>query len=530
MIDRRPWVLSCLVSLSIVLMGCRDPQQHAIRALHDLNYDFTPDDFHTAAGRGDRAGVDAFLTAGMGVDVQSEDGATALIRAAETGRAGVAEFLLERGAESGLAGSNGRTPLLFAAQGGHFEVIRVLLREGVDPYAKDEDGWSALTLAAFKGHGRAVEVLAPRSMELLDDALLISAFEGDPEVIDLILNHGAYVNTRSPNHQTPLMIAAMNGHLDAVKVLLANGANRYALDREDASAADLAAANNHAEVSEHLNQPPEFGEKSEMVADVAEGFGLEGMDAVAVLEEFETFVPDGGGIIEAVAAVAEEIEKSSHGESLEPADWRPAGSSISSAGSMMARLPVRARKPRRLDSAEVIAGAAMDSRAMAEQFQMRSYREEHLPVVLRGVEEGAAEVRVLYGERSLVTVGEGEEISDTGLRVVRLERKHASSKQGKGGLVDVSQMVVEDMRSGERHLLVKDLPSKSSKTYAVMEMDASGTAYDVRAKDEFTAVGEDFADRYRVVDVRPTQVVIENLDTRDLHTIVRGGSRYAGAR
>ena len=606
-------VFGVVVGVAVSISGCGDQQQGAVKRLHGKNLKFTVKDFHVSAAQGDLEGVTDFLEAGMDVDVPDEAGSTALIRAAENSRAQVVGYLLEQGARMDMVGPNDRTALIGAAQAGADEVVRVLLKAGADPYQQDVDDWSALTLGAYKGHVEAVKILAPKSTDLLDDALLVSAFEGSPEVMDVLLNHGAYVNARSPNNQTALMIAAMNGHEDGVRLLLHNGANRYALDSDEMTAANVAEDNGHHAIAELLNLPPSmqdemFLPRGDSVASVTDEAMLEmeaaeltggeeltvdemrvkgltgdaGLGPIVVPEVMaedggeagigESASADAGATLERALVVLEEGGVLAAGAPVmgavgggdaeaDPVGPVRARSSVGVAGVGSTRVGggvpavatmsgrsrfdgISRRQPTRVDgltlaarlapvvSAEetVVSGGDaarsedQDRQPVAKEFRMTDYREQHLPVMLKSVSSELAEVRVLYREEASVAVRPGEMIADTGLEVVKFEKKFANSKQGAGQLVDVSQMVVMDHDSGQKHLLVKDLPAKSSETYAVMRLDGSGQQYDVRIHDEFIAPVEGNEERFRVIDVRPTQVVIQNLSTEELYTIPRAAA------
>ncbi|MEM7145681.1 MAG: ankyrin repeat domain-containing protein [Verrucomicrobiota bacterium] len=613
-------VFGIVVGVVMLVSGCGDQQQGAVKRLHGKNLKFTVKDFHASAAQGDLDGVRDFLEAGMDVDVPDEAGSTALIRGAENSRAQVVGYLLEQGARTDMVGPNDRTALIGAAQAGADEVVRVLLKAGADPYQQDVDDWSALTLGAYKGHVEAVKILAPKSTDLLDDALLVSAFEGSPEVMDVLLNHGAYVNARSPNNQTALMIAAMNGHEDGVRLLLHNGANRYALDSDEMTAANVAEDNGHHAIAELLNLPPSmqdemFLPRGDRVAGVSdevmlemeaaelaggeeltvEEAGVEGLTGdvgVGPIVVPEVLAEDGSeaGIGASASASADAgatlegalvaLEEGREEEGGMPVPSAPMGEAVSEGDAEAHPVgPVRARssvgvasvgstrvgggvpaaatvsgrsrfdgisrrQPTRVDGLTLAARPAPgvsaeqteaigdevdrieveDKEPVAKEFRMTDYREQHLPVMLKSVSSERAEVRVLYREEAPVAVRPGEMIADTGLEVVKFEKKFANSKQGAGQLVDVSQMVVVDHDSGQKHLLVKDLPAKSSETYAVMRLDGSGQQYDVRIHDEFVAPVDGSEERFRVIDVRPTQVVIQNLSTEELYTIPRAAA------
>ena len=492
----RSFIVAGVLAFTVALSGCGDPQQEAKGALHELRKPFTVSGFISTAGQGDLEAVRLYIAAGMGVDSADATGMRALYKAAEAGQVEMIEWLIESGADPNGVGPQGRTPIIVAAQGGHAGAVRSLLENQANPFASDDGEWSALTLSASGGHATAVSLLAPRTPELLDEALLVAAFDGSPEVIDSLLSHGAYVNTRSPNDQTSLMIASMNGRLDAVKLLVHNGANRYALDDSEMTAGNLAVENGHLEIGEFLNQPPSKGEQlglGEELASVEEPIVGEWLLPENVFETTERAAFVEGGVETSGRAVAAALPSRAHG-------------------------------------IQIHHEAAKGTDAAAN-FQMQDYREECLPVILKEVGEEEAELRVLYRDGDPVVVKAGEGIADTGLVVVSFDQRFANSKHGKGSLVDVSQMVVADRETGAKHLLIKGVPAKSSETYALMYLDESGIPYEVRVQDEFTAQEAGAESRYRVIDVRPNQVVIENTDSREVHTIPRasGAERFRWA-
>ncbi|MDG2124573.1 MAG: hypothetical protein P8J87_12785, partial [Verrucomicrobiales bacterium] len=177
--------------------------------------------------------------------------------------------------------------------------------------------------------------------------------------------------------------------------------------------------------------------------------------------------------------------------------------------------------------AALTAGEAVDPEeeegdGLATVVKMHDYREAQLPLMLEGVDATGkvAEVRMLTGGSKVpLQLRAGDEIPGTGLKVVELKRVMKHSKQGKGKLMDMSRMMVEEVASGERNLVVTGVPARSSRTFALMTL-GDGELYDVRVGDEFE-VGGVVEGRYRVIDVRPTQVVIENVGTGEPMTVER---------
>ncbi|WP_243451084.1 ankyrin repeat domain-containing protein [Sphingosinicella sp. CPCC 101087] len=91
----------------------------------------------------------AFLLArGARPDLQSNDGTTPLILAAQLGWYEGAEQLLARGANPNLGNSRGETPLIFAVQRRDLTMVRLLRGQGADPNQTDNvAGYSALDYA-----------------------------------------------------------------------------------------------------------------------------------------------------------------------------------------------------------------------------------------------------------------------------------------------------------------------------------------------------------------------------------------------
>ena len=94
--------------------------------------------------------------------------------------------------------------------------------------------------------------LAGQGSQAANESLWEAARAGDTAGITAALGQGADVNAKSRYDVTPLIFAAGNGRLDAVKLLLARGADVNAQDTfYRARAADMAMANGHIDVA-HL--------------------------------------------------------------------------------------------------------------------------------------------------------------------------------------------------------------------------------------------------------------------------------------
>jgi ankyrin repeat protein len=165
------------------------------------DHDTAPGDLFKAIERGDAARVDALLEAHPDLlPVRNERGDSPLLAAAYSGKRGVLDVLLRRGAEATLHE---------AAAAGLGDRARARLEAAPgDVAAYSHDGFTPLHLAAFFGH---------------------------QELARLFLDRGADVNARSKNttfapDNTPLHAAAANRQVDVAALLLERGADVNAKD------------------------------------------------------------------------------------------------------------------------------------------------------------------------------------------------------------------------------------------------------------------------------------------------------------
>ncbi|KAM9804709.1 uncharacterized protein ankrd50l [Neosynchiropus ocellatus] len=223
----------------------------------------------SAAWGGHSEAVKLLLDAGADVDGCDGDGRTALRAAAWGGHEETVRTLLRYGAQVDKADIKGCTPLIAAAYMGHHEAVEVLLDHNADVNLADGDGRSALSVAALcvptaegvKGYSEVASLLLERGADPCHrdhdgmTPLLLAAYEGHYEIVELLLEAGADVDeTAVPQGNspaaavTPLLAAAAMGHMRTVSRLLFWAAAVDAIDCEGRTALCLAAARGSAEV------------------------------------------------------------------------------------------------------------------------------------------------------------------------------------------------------------------------------------------------------------------------------------------
>lgn len=243
---------------------------------------------HACAGRltaGHVAVVQQLVAAGAAVNHVTRDGRTPLLLASESrnddadddvaaAAPAVVAALLAAGADVDARDEDGDTPLLRCAACGNAAVALVLLDAGADVLATNANGSSALQVASLCGHAALTELLCtapaaaaripplhalvaasacclPACMAaVLDRAefsvdswdnygktALVSACESAAhpaaaQVVALLLERGAGVNTADAYGRLPLSAACFRPHSVAVvRLLLAAGASVHTQDR-----------------------------------------------------------------------------------------------------------------------------------------------------------------------------------------------------------------------------------------------------------------------------------------------------------
>jgi ankyrin len=117
----------------------------------------------------------------------------------------VAQLLLDRGADVNTRRMDHQTPLHVASSFGNVEIVRLLLDHGADL----EAAWGDLG-------GKPLHRVSCREYRSQEDGV---------RVAQLLLDRGAYVNTRRKDHQTPLHVASSFGNVEIVRLLLDHGAD-----------------------------------------------------------------------------------------------------------------------------------------------------------------------------------------------------------------------------------------------------------------------------------------------------------------
>ncbi|WP_179403989.1 ankyrin repeat domain-containing protein [Burkholderia guangdongensis] len=136
---------------------------------------------------------------------------------------------LKNGLDPNTVASNGDPLIVVAAREKSDKVAAALAAApNVDLEKEDKAGENALMLASLNGDTGLVTLLIDKGAEVNKKGwapLHYAATNGHDDVVKILLDHSAYIDTASPNGTTPLMMAARGDHGSTVTLLLDQGAD-----------------------------------------------------------------------------------------------------------------------------------------------------------------------------------------------------------------------------------------------------------------------------------------------------------------
>lgn len=174
------------------------------------------DDFITALHFDRPEVVEKLLVRGFDPNTPNEKGVAGLLLAIQSESPKSAMVLAKHPqTQVNTPNSQGETPLMLAAINNQLDLAKVLIQRGADV---NKPGWTPLHYAATRGHR---------------------------EMMRLLLDNEAYIDSESANGTTPLMMAAYYASPLAVKLLLEEGADPVLVNSANVSALDMALSKDH---------------------------------------------------------------------------------------------------------------------------------------------------------------------------------------------------------------------------------------------------------------------------------------------
>ena len=244
----------------------------------------------TALASSDVACARTLLQDNHGLDVDdsgygdaTEDSCTPLCVAAESGNSSTASLLLQHNANIDPNVPEAKRPLFLAAKHDHQDTALIFLRQKPQLTLRDEDGNTLLHFAACYDMPALASYLA---LNLDDSAvdqrnhfgqrpLQIAAMDGHTEVVRLLIAHGAEIESENDIYDTgeeliamePLALALQKGQTSSALLLLDKGAtwkleswSDWTLLHEAAKARNLQMVKRLQQQGMNINQANSIGE------------------------------------------------------------------------------------------------------------------------------------------------------------------------------------------------------------------------------------------------------------------------------
>lgn len=172
------------------------------------------------------------------LSIRMDDGQTPLHLAAIYGHTGIAQYLLNRGADIKAQDISGTTPLHEAVRYGNIEIARQLLSKGADVNCKDSLGKTPLlVLMSPEKQAETYELLLSHGAnvnqkDMYGDTILhiASMTAMRPQVLEILIKAGADVNVRNKRGLTPVATSIEHNDVQQVRFYTVNGADIHAED------------------------------------------------------------------------------------------------------------------------------------------------------------------------------------------------------------------------------------------------------------------------------------------------------------
>lgn len=170
--------------------------------------------------------------------------------------AGTIQGLLRRGFDPNTPDPQNVHPLMVAVRLGSLKAAQALIAApGTKVDERTPDDETPLMLAALRGHADLVRALIARDADVNKTGwtpLHYAATHGHLDIMRMLLEAHAYIDAESPNGTTPLMMAAHYGTAAAVVLLLEAGADPALKNQQGLTAIDFAERANRRDVAARI--------------------------------------------------------------------------------------------------------------------------------------------------------------------------------------------------------------------------------------------------------------------------------------
>ena len=251
-----------IIAVSNGHTNCADLLIGAGASVNEASNDGTTP-LHSAALHGSTECLHKLLTAGADVNIPDFEGCTPLINSVwnsqkkwdQTNEDNASshfpenhkqkecmEMLIEAGAVVNVPTNSGMSALMKASENGHEECVKLLLEAGADVNAICKEGCTSLMYAAMFGHETCFHALLAvgTNVNIQENsgstALIIASSYGHDKFVKALVEAGADVNTKDNEGHTALIRAASFANFKCIKHLLEAGADINSMTEDNITA------------------------------------------------------------------------------------------------------------------------------------------------------------------------------------------------------------------------------------------------------------------------------------------------------
>ncbi len=137
-------------------------------------------------------------------------------------------------------------------------------------------------------------------------------------------------------------------------------------------------------------------------------------------------------------------------------------------------------------------------------------------MMLTEVNGKKAKIQAVGGDEYNVSVG--DELKGLNYKVAEVQVRHTEDKDGNP--VDDSVVKLRNTKSGHEVELIKGVPAQDRPPYAVLGLPATDQTLKVEVDQTF-AIPSDPGHTYKVLDIRPTQVIVRRIEDNRVITLAK---------
>jgi uncharacterized protein len=207
--------------------------------------------------RGHAQSVRAFAQHGKLLNAQNQNGMTASMLAATSGRLDTLIALIDAKPDLTLRNDQGDTAAMIGQKSGNSAIASIVLQAATQA---SETGDTPLMLCVSQGHTAAVQALIQHSTMDINaqnssgmSALMVAAENGHLKALSALVDGGADINLQCAGGYSALMLAAQAGHVDALAVLIRAKADVSIKNDQGQRADEVAQSRQHRAAFEMLD-------------------------------------------------------------------------------------------------------------------------------------------------------------------------------------------------------------------------------------------------------------------------------------